>query len=329
MIWKKPIAFSLIAFLLVIFVFIGTIFAILVLYLNTPGPLAAERILVFSRGTSLKKISKQLYENGVIDYPKVFWLITRLSGDGRNLKAGEYKFQPHIKPSQVIEIMLEGKVLIRRLTIPEGYTTREIIEEVNNIPVLTGNIVNHYAEGTLMPDTYRYIHGERKQYLLDKMAKKSKEVLDELWQKRAKNLPIKTKHEALILASIVEKEAGYNDDKRRIAAVFINRLDKGMKLQADPTVIYSLTLGKFSLERKLTRKDLKLESLFNTYHISGLPPTPIANPGKEAIKAVLNPLKTNDFYFVVNGEGGHNFSSTLKGHIENIKYYKSKIRNKK
>jgi UPF0755 protein len=236
--------------------------------------------------------------------------------------AGEYLFPKEITPAQVIDILQHGKILQHYITFPEGITNMEIIMKLNEIDILNGEISNPYSDGYLLASTYSFIYGDRRQSILDRMNKELEKNLDLLWENKQQNLPYKNKQEALIMASIIEKETNLKEEKRRVAAVFINRLRKGMKLQADPTVIYAITMGKEIFNRQLSKKDLKIVSPYNTYYFHGLPPSPITNPGIDAIKAALNPIQSNELYFVVNGSGGHNFAESLNQHNENVKAYK-------
>jgi peptidoglycan lytic transglycosylase G len=323
---KKSLVSFVLAIVLVVVATAGTVASLTSVYLNAPGPLATSKAVIIPKGYSSKNIAYELSKEGVIDFPIVFWLITKAIGKSNQFKSGEYQFNTSVTPAQIIDTVLKGTVVIHRMTIPEGLTSKEIINTIKLNKILLGEVVNHYPEGTLLPDTYFYIYGDRKQALLDQMFKRNNELLESLWHRRNKSIPIKTKQEALILASIVEKETSMEEERPRVAAVFLNRIKKKMRLQADPTVAYGITRGKEKMTRKLTRADLKAKSPYNTYMNYGLPPTPIANPGKASIAAVLNPLKTNELYFVVNGRGGHNFSATLRQHINNINGYKKMLK---
>ena len=228
--------------------------------------------------------------------------------------------------------MHKGMVIIHKLTLPEGITNKEIVDNIRNDSALVGEITKEFKEGDLLADTYFYTYGESKMMLLNRIYHKSQAIIDELWEKRSANLPLANKNEAVVLASIIEKETNLASERKRIAGVFINRLRKNIKLQADPTVIYAVTQGQYVFNREITRADLKIDSPYNSYLYAGLPPTAIASPGISSIEAALNPLETNELYFVVNGLGGHNFSSTLaehNNHVTNFRKGQQAIKNDK
>ncbi len=221
-----------------------------------------------------------------------------------------------------MEIINKGIVVIHKLTILEGVTTKEIIDKISLEKALIGGITREFKEGELLSDTYHYTYGESRIVVLERIYNRSKVVVEELWEKRALKLPLANKQEALVLASIIEKETGIASERPRIAGVFINRLRKKMKLQADPTVIYAVTKGQYTLTRALTVADLRIKSPYNTYIHKGLPPTPIASFGKSALEAALNPTSTSELYFVADGKGGHNFSTTLAKHNAHVNNYR-------
>ncbi|NRB11244.1 MAG: endolytic transglycosylase MltG [Rickettsiaceae bacterium] len=292
-------------------------------YFYLPGPLKQEKIIIIKKGLSIHKISKLLAENKVIKYPYLFEVLATIYAKINVPKSGEYKFTIGMSPYQVLRTLASGKSVIHRLFIPEGYIVSQITEQILNEERLVGRINSNIPEGCLMPSTYFYSYGDLRDNLIDQMRNNMSHVLDELTPKLAKNSPIKNRKQLLILASIIEKEAGNNAEKPIIASVFINRLRKGMKLQADPTTAYAITEGKYKLKRRLLRSDLKIESDYNTYHIYGLPKGAICCPGRKSLEAVVFPAKTNYLYFVVSGNGGHNFATTLKQHNINIQKYKN------
>lgn len=287
-------------------------------YLKSKGPLAEEKILVISSGSSIIAIANQLGENHIIEFPQLFAIIAKLSKSGRSLKAGEYAFEPYITPMDVLKKIESGKVVIRKLTIAEGLSTFQILDIIKKDPAQKGVMPDGIAEGELLPETYEYLYDDKRADMVRRMQDAMRKTIDELWEKRQEGLPIKTKQEAIILASIIEKETSLPDERKRVSAVFLNRLKKNMRLQTDPSVIYAITKGEYVLERPLSHKDLEIDSNYNTYRNIGLPPGAIANPGRASIEAALNPEKTEDIYFVANGAGGHVFSSTLKQHNENV-----------
>lgn len=293
-----------------------------VVYLNhiykQPGPLTAETNIVIPRGEGRLQIASRLESAGVISNRWVFIINhlgrSWLSGDRQDLKAGEYRFAAAAPMSEVLSTVLSGRALTYKLVFPEGMTSQQIVERLRAAPHMTGEIASIPGEGTLMPATYPYKKGASRQSILDWMTRGQSELLAKAWAERAENLPLKTPEEALILASIVEKETGKADERRRVAGVFTNRLRKGMRLQSDPTIIYGIVGGKGSLGRPIYRSEIRKTTPYNTYRIDGLPPTPIANPGKAAIEAVLNPETTTELFFVADGTGGHVFTSTLADH---------------
>src|SRR5690606_12136402 len=212
------------------------------------------------------------------------------------------------------EILSQGKAVLYRLSIPEGLTSQQIVARLKAEENLAGDITEVPPEGSLLPDTYRYSRGTARADIIERMRADQRRFIAAIWDKRQKDLPFQTIEQALVLASIVEKETGRADERERIAGVFVNRLRRGMRLQSDPTIIYGIAGGQGTLGRPITRSDIDTPTAHNTYAITGLPPTPICNPGRAAIEATLNPAKTKDVYFVADGTGGHSFSETLKEH---------------
>jgi UPF0755 protein len=274
--------------------------------------------IVIPRGAHVDQIAALLAERGVLDHPLYFRFGTLLDGQGAQLKAGEFAFAARISPQQAAAVIASGKTVVRRLTLAEGITVTQAVTLLRAAEGMEGDIATVPPEGELLPDTYFYSWGDSRDRMLARQRRAMTDLLKELWEKRAANLPLKTPHEALVLASIVEKETGVPDERPRIAAVFINRLKRGMRLQADPTTIYGVTQGKAPLDRPLSRADLEAQNAWNTYVIDGLPATPIAIPGRAALQAVLNPPATEDLYFVADGSGRHVFASTLAEHNRNV-----------
>jgi UPF0755 protein len=264
------------------------------------------------------QIAELLAERGVLDRPLYFRFGALLDGQGAQLKAGEFAFAAHISTQAAAAVIASGKTVVRRLTLAEGITVAQAVALLRAAEGMVGDVASVPAEGELLPDTYFYSWGDSRDRMLARQRRAMSELLKEQWEKRAPNLPLKTPQEALVLASIVERETGVADERPRIAAVFINRLKRGMRLQADPTTIYGLTLGKAPLDRPLTRADLEAHNAWNTYAIDGLPATPIAIPGRAAILAVLNPPSSDELYFVSDGNGRHVFASTLAEHNRNV-----------
>ncbi len=289
------------------------------------GPLKETRNIVIEKGTGVSGIAASLSEAGIIGNVLVFKIAARISGDQGSLKAGEYEFIPSISMRAVLDKLAQGDVVQRRVTVPEGRTSWQIVQIINAAEGMTGIINDIPEEGTLLPETYSFTRDADRNTMVADMKKAMKAAIAELWPGRDAGLPFDTIDQALTLASIVEKETGVASERPHIAGVFINRLKRGMPLQSDPTVIYAMTKGvvkdegRGPLGRRLLRKDLdETESLYNTYKYPGLPPGPIANPGRAAIEAVLHPEQSNDLYFVADGKGGHVFAATLAEHERNV-----------
>lgn len=285
---------------------------------TSPGPLLAEKVLVIRKGAGAGAVAAQLDAARIIKSPLVFRLAARFAADQRPLRAGEYRFRPAMSMRQVLNMIVRGDIVLRRITLAEGLTTQEVFQIVAATGGLKGDIGTDPEEGVFLPETYYFSLGDSRDSVLKRMSTAMNQTLDALWQTRAPGLPIKSKREALILASIVEKETSIDNERKMIAGVFINRLRKGMRLQTDPTVIYGITGGKAPLGRPLRRSELKKATPYNTYVIVGLPPGPIANPGRRSIAAALDPAKTDYFYFVADGTGGHAFARTGKEHERNV-----------
>lgn len=315
-------------FILVLFLVAASVAAFAWQDFISSGSLEQETNVILPRGSGFSKSVDILAENDVIAYPLFFKMIAYAIGDAQRIKAGEYNFSYAVSPREVLQMLVDGKVVVHKITIAEGLNVREIVALLNDDKILVGEVPDNIAEGSLFPETYHFTYGDSRASLISRMQGKMQRALDELWEKRGEKLPLASKKEALVLASIVEKETGVPSERSRVAAVFINRLRIGMKLQSDPTTVYGLEKlnGNQPLGRALTSYDLKIPSVYNTYVIDALPPEPIANPSREAIEAVLHPLDTNELYFVATGNGGHNFASTLGQHNKNVQEYRAKIR---
>lgn len=297
---------------------------------NAPGPLKAARSVVIPAGDSSRMIAERLEKQGVISGQSVFLAqvmsqnaIARISGRAsRHMKAGEYEIKASASVVDVIEKLTEGRSLLYAVTLPEGLTSFEIVRRLNNDQNLSGEIAQVPAEGSLLPETFRVPRNTPRQQVIALLAKEQRKFIDVKWQARVPDLPLRSKEEALVLASIVEKESGPNDDPARIAGVFINRLRRGIRLQSDPTILYGKHGPKVAWGSKIFRSDIRRKTAYNTYQIDGLPPTPICNPGRRSIEAVLNPAPTEDLYFVADGRGGHIFSKTLKDHERAVRNWR-------
>jgi UPF0755 protein len=289
-----------------------------------PGPVKEPMLIEIPSGSGLRAIAAQLETAGAINNEFIFLFGTTILGAQADMKAGEYEILPAASASDIMQMIRDGRIYGRRITIREGLTSFEIVNLVNALDDLEGTVSNTPPEGSLLPETYDYRLKENKQDVITRMQGDMTKVIEELWPSRAQNLPFSTKEEAVILASIIEKETGVPSERKRVAGVFINRLRKGIALQTDPTVIYAITNGKPKNEgkgplgRRLLKKDLEFDSPYNTYLHPGLPPGPIANPGRASLEAALQPEEHNFIYFVADGKGGHIFSETLAEHEKNV-----------
>ena len=285
---------------------------------SAPGPLRSSTTVVVVRGAGLNVIAHQLAAKRVIEHPALFAVTAWLRGAQHKLRAGEYVFEERVSIERALDILLQGKTVVRRVTVAEGLTSKQVLDLLAKAEGLKGEVETEPAEGALLPNTYHFSLGDTRQAILDRMTQAMTATVTELWEARSPNLPIQTIEEAVILASIVEKETAVPSERGRVAAVFVNRLRKGMRMESDPTVIYGLTNGSGPLGRRLSRKDLKRDSPYNTYRIKRLPPGPIANPGRDSLAAVMNPIESDELYFVADGTGGHAFAKTLKEHNRNV-----------
>lgn len=281
-----------------------------------PGPIFLQNTVIIPKGAHLEDAAHSLHEAGIVRNAGVMIIAARLHG--AKIKAGEYQFQPEMSMEQVVAQMVEGRTVIHKLTVPEGLTVRRILELVRDADYLAGDITRHPPEGMLMPDTLHLSRDDLRDDVVARLQRAMVQTLDQSWEKRAADLPFASKEEALVLASIVERETAIPAERPHVAAVFENRLRLGMRLQSDPTVIYGISDGLGTLPRPLTHDDLAAPHAWNTYVIKGLPPTPIAVPGRGSIEAVLHPLISPDLYFVANGGGGHSFASSLSEHNANV-----------
>ncbi len=282
-----------------------------------PGPHTEDRVVLITPGMGVSQIAEVLGYSSVIHSNKFFIAVVKAKGVESQLRAGEFSIPVGATYSDVIDILINGKSILHKLTIAEGLTTVTVLRLVNEDEVLVGETSLEPTEGALLPETYLFTRGDSRDDIIKRMMNDHTKVLDELWPARADDLPFETKEEAVILASIVEKETGISGERAKVASVFINRLERPMRLQSDPTIIYGLT-GGAPLGRGIRQSELKKKTPYNTYVIDGLPPTPIANPGRSSIAAVLNPADTDYLYFVADGTGGHVFASSLREHNRNV-----------
>ncbi|MEM6971918.1 MAG: endolytic transglycosylase MltG [Pseudomonadota bacterium] len=286
------------------------------------GPLADETVVAIPQGAGLLRISETLEEAGAIESATLFRLAARYRGQTTRLKFGEYALPAGASMEAILAKLTEGDTISYRVTVAEGRTSWEVVQLLNEVPELTGEIESIPAEGSLAPDTYFFARGDRRASLIQRMQKAQQEILANAWANRRPGLPVASPEEALILASIVEKETGEAEERPQVASVFVNRMRIGMPLQSDPTVIYGVTEGRGGLGRGIRRSELRDRNDWNTYVIPRLPITPIANPGRAAIEAVLNPADTEFIYFVADGTGGHTFSRTLAEHNAAVRIWR-------
>lgn len=296
-----------------------------IFYIFVPGNLAQTKTIIIEPKLSINQIVTKLYSNKVIKYPEIFKVIAKIYSINNPIKSGEYIFTHNISPLQTLRVLASGRSVIHKIVVPEGSVVHEVIKKINEEKRLIGEIKGIVPEGFLMPSTYFFSYGDQKERIIDQMRNLMSSNLDKVMLNLSPDSPLKTRLDVLTLASIVEKEAGSDAEKPIIAAVFINRLKKNMKLQADPTTIYALTEGKFKLARPLTRKDLLQELPYNTYYIKGLPPGAIACPSLKSLEAVVKPAKTDALFFVVDGKGGHNFSNNLNDHNKFVDSYRKSL----
>jgi UPF0755 protein len=287
--------------------------------IEAPGPLQDEKIVNIPARAGMNDIAEILQREGVIDDNRWAFIGSVFALKARaDLKPGEYAFQKQASLREVIGTIVEGKVVQHPVTIPEGLTSEQIIERLSENEIFSGTVGEIPREGTLLPETYKFPRGTSREQVIQRLQQAQKRVLAEIWERRASDVPVKTSDQLVTLASIIEKETGKADERSRVAAVFANRLKQKMKLQSDPTIIYGLVGGKGTLGRPIKRSEIMQASPYNTYVIEGLPPGPIANPGRASLEAAANPARTRDLFFVADGNGGHSFTETYEQHQKNV-----------
>ncbi|WP_425909503.1 endolytic transglycosylase MltG [Nitrobacter sp. TKz-YC02] len=287
--------------------------------IEAPGPLQDEKIVNIPARAGMNDIAEILQREGVIDDNRWAFIGSVFALKARaDLKPGEYAFQKQASLREVIGTIVEGKVVQHPVTIPEGLTSEQIIERLSENEIFSGTVREIPREGTLLPETYKFPRGTSREQVIQRLQQAQKRVLAEIWERRASDVPVKTSDQLVTLASIIEKETGKADERSRVAAVFANRLKQKMKLQSDPTIIYGLVGGKGTLGRPIKRSEIMQGSPYNTYVIEGLPPGPIANPGRASLEAAANPARTRDLFFVADGNGGHSFTETYEQHQKNV-----------
>lgn len=294
------------------------------MFYRVPGP-ESDTVVLIEKGGGVRQTAATLSQAGAIKDRGVFALGARITGADRYLRAGEYLIPAGATMADVIALLKSGETVARWLTVPEGHSVRQVMALLAADPVLSSEVSITPAEGTLLPETYHYSYGDSRSALLMRMQADMKAALDRLWPERKPGLPIDTVEDAVILASIVEKETAIPGERARIAGVFMNRLRKRMQMQSDPTIVYGIT-GGLPLGRPLRKSELERPTPYNTYTFAGLPPGPIANPGLDSLKAVLNPMDTKELYFVADGTGGHAFAVTYEDHQRNVRRWR-KIEN--
>jgi len=287
--------------------------------IEAAGPLQEDKIVNIPARAGMTDIADTLQREGVIDNNRWAFIGSVFALKARSeLKPGEYLFQKNASLRDVIGTMVEGKVVQHAVTIPEGLTSEQIVSRLADNDIFSGSVREVPREGTLLPETYKFPRGTTRDQVVARMQQAQKRTLAEIWERRSPDLPVKTPEQLVTLASIVEKETGKPDERSRVAAVFVNRLRQKIKLQSDPTIIYGLVGGKGTLGRPIKRSEIQQPSPYNTYVVDGLPPGPIANPGRASLEAAANPARTRDLFFVADGTGGHAFSDTYDQHQKNV-----------
>lgn len=290
--------------------------------LQEPGPLTANKIVTIAPHTDLPDIIDKLASEGVIDSPLVLNVVLTGTGKRSQVKAAEYLFKAHASLQEVIDTLVSGKQYLHPFSVPEGLTSQQIVQRLKESDLLVGDVKDVPREGSLMPDTYKVYRGETRAAVIVRMQEADRKLVEQIWARRAPDLPLRAPYDMVTLASVVEKETGKADERSRVAGVFINRLHKHMRLQSDPTIVYGLVAGQGTLGHSITRSELDRRTPYNTYQIDGLPPGPIDNPGRAALEAVANPSRTPDLYFVADGSGGHAFSGTIEEHNRNVQRWR-------
>lgn len=285
-----------------------------------PGPAKTNVTVEVPAGATMTAAAEALEKAGAIEDAGTFLWMARIFGGGEPIQAGEYRVPARLSQADILKMLQGGRTLQRFVMVPEGMPSILVQEKLNAAPQMSGKVAVP-AEGSVLPDSYAYNRGDSRQALLDRMQAAMRKYLAAAWAKRKPGIAVATPEQAIILASIVEKETGKPEERRMVAGVYSNRLKRGMPLQADPTVIYPVTKGR-PLGRRILRSELQDKNGYNTYASAGLPVGPIANPGRASIDAVLNPAETNALYFVADGSGGHVFADTLEQHNANVqKWY--------
>ncbi len=314
----RSIAANAFSFLIVVLIALGGLVAWGQGQFRDAGPLAEDTVIEVPKGATLGAVSEELLKIGAISHGQIFRIGAKYTDRADRLKFGEYVLPVGVSMDEILDILVQGKSIQYFVTLPEGMYISEIIARINAASDLTGVIETLPPEGMLAPNTYSFQRGDTRQSVVDRMLAAQVAILDEAWAGRAPDLPLKSKEELLIMASIVESEAGGAGEWGLVASVFYNRMNANIRLQADATIRYGLTMGKERLRRGLRESELAKDTPYNTYKIDGLTPTPISNPGRDAIMATANPEISKFYYFVLDGSGGHAFASNLREHNANV-----------
>lgn len=318
----KKIIFSILCVLVLLLVIA---ISFILYWANAKGPLVQDTTISITKGETVRFVADSLLKNRVIDKPWLLEFIVRMKKTDRKLRAGEYYLPKSISIMDIVDKLERGDVFYRRITLPEGLTTNQFLYLITTEENLSGDITVDVKEGEMLAETYTFSKGDSRDSIIVQAKNALNKALDGVWVQK-KDTILKDKQEALILASIIEKETAIVEEKGLVASVFLNRLRIGMRLQTDPTIIYALTAGKTFFVRGLKKEDLKIDSPYNTYIYAGLPPTPICNVSVDSIEAAVNPEDTKYIYFVADGKGGHHFANTYSEHKENIKKWIKVIR---
>ena len=283
--------------------------------IDAKGPLTEDKIVNIPPRAGMTDIDDILLRNGVIIADRWTFIGAVVALNARaGLKSGEYLFPKNASLRDVINTIVDGKVVQHAISIPEGLTSEQIVARLQDNDIFNGSLKEQPREGTLLPDTYKFPRGTTRDQVIQRMQAAQKKILGEIWERRNRDVPVRSPDQLVTLASIVEKETGRADERSRVAAVYVNRLQKNMRLQSDPTIIYGLVGGRGTLGRPIKRSEITQPSPYNTYVVNGLPPGPIANPGRASLEATANPARTRDLYFVADGTGGHSFSENYDNH---------------
>jgi UPF0755 protein len=310
---------AIITVVLVLMIGVGVTYVYGKKLIEAPGPLLEDKVVNIPARAGKRDIADTLQREGVIDVnPWAFIGSVFALRASSELKPGEYSFQKNASLRDVIATIVEGKVVQHAVTIPEGLTSEQIVARLSDNDIFAGTVKEMPREGTLLPETYKFPRGTTREQVIQRMQQTQKRVLAEIWERRNPEIPVKSPEQLVTLASIVEKETGKADERSRVAAVFVNRLRQKIKLQSDPTIIYGLVGGKGTLGRPIKRSEIQQPSPYNTYVVDGLPPGPIANPGRASLEAAANPARTRDLFFVADGTGGHTFTETYEQHQKNV-----------